>query len=385
MINVVEAISDTNIGGAGILLLNRLNNTDRTIFHTTVLLPKGSKLIQRLANMNIDVCTVNGGKDSSFDLTSLYQYYKAIKKAAPHILNSHGSLNSRIAGMMCQVPIRIYTRHCVYPTERIYDIPAVKYICNKLTEMLSHRIIAVAYAAKDNLVKIGIDKSKICVIVNGAEPLRKMNGEAKKKIKAKLGIDEDKTVVTICARLEACKDHRCFLKAASELCKKSDKYRFLIIGEGSQKHNLKCLCHSLKLDDKVVFTGFVKDVSPFMGITDINVNCSVGTETSSLALSEGMSIGVPAVVSDYGGNPYMIKHGINGYVYRAGDYKKLAYYIIKAKNNHERLSAEALKRYNTELNARSMTQKTQKLYLQLYKNKIKGVNYEKCNSIFGRG
>ena len=52
-----------------------------------------------------------------------------------------------------------------------------------------------------------------------------------------------------------------------------------------------------------------------MNITDINVNCSIGTETSSLALSEGMSLGVPAVVSDFGGNP-MIRDGRNGFVFR---------------------------------------------------------------------
>ena len=37
---IIEAISDTNIGGAGILLVNRLKHTDREKYKTTVLIPK---------------------------------------------------------------------------------------------------------------------------------------------------------------------------------------------------------------------------------------------------------------------------------------------------------------------------------------------------------
>ncbi len=367
MIKVVEAISDTNIGGAGILLLNRLKHTDKKIFHTTVLLPEGSGLIRRFKEMNIDTYTVPCAGDKSFDVKALRAYYRAIKSLHPDILNSHGSLNSRIAATIVGVPIRIYTRHCVYPLSKIYSFLPVRYLNNQAANWLSHKIIAVAYAAEENLIQMGIDKSKICVIINGAEALCELSPVDKQRFKKKLGMGDNKNVVTICARLEKCKGHECFLRAAAELCKKNDDYRFLVIGDGSQKITLKRLCHSLEIEDKVIFTGFVNDVSPFMSITDVNVNCSIGTETSSLALSEGMSLGIPSVVSDYGGNPYMVKHGVNGYVYKSGDYKQLADYVISVKNNREKLAEESLRRYKNELNAKSMTEKTQQLYVKLYK------------------
>ncbi len=40
-----------------------------------------------------------------------------------------------------------------------------------------------------------------------------------------------------------------------------------------------------------------------MNITDIQVNASYGTEATSLSLLEGMSLGIPAVVSDFEGIP----------------------------------------------------------------------------------
>ncbi len=366
MIRVVEAISDTNIGGAGILLLNRLKYTDKSRFFTTVILPEGSALEKRFSDIGIEVKTVRGAADRSFAPKSFFQYFNTIKEISPDILNSHASLNSRIAGTLCKVPVRIYTRHCVYPVNKIYNSAFVRGVFRMITNVLNHRVIAVAHSAKQNLMDMGVDGKKISVVINGAEALHKINYSEKEKLKQQLGFD-GKVVVSICARLEACKGHDCFLRSAAEICKISDKYRFLIIGGGSRAQNLKMLCHKLGLDKKVVFTGFIDDIAPYMNITDINVNCSTGTETSSLALSEGMSLGIPAVVSDYGGNPYMVQHGVNGYVYKMGNYRELADYIFEVTENHKKLSEESLKRYRHELNALRMARQTQTLYLKMYK------------------
>ena len=48
MIRVLNIISDTNIGGAGRVLLNYLRYTDRNRFETLVALPRGSLLKQLL-------------------------------------------------------------------------------------------------------------------------------------------------------------------------------------------------------------------------------------------------------------------------------------------------------------------------------------------------
>ena len=369
MIKVVEVISDTNIGGAGVLLLNRLKNTDKGVFDTTVIVPNGSQLMTRFLEIGAKVITMNGGRDRSFDIKSLKSCCNIIDTISPDIVNAHGSLSSRIAAKKCRVPVRIYTRHCVYPLNQIYKSACVRSVFGKTSEILSDSIIAVAHSAKEDLVRMGAPEDKIRVIINGAEPLKKTSIHEQKELKSKLGIDEGKTVVCICARLEPCKDHECFLRAARILCDILDDYRFLIIGKGSLENELRKRSKELELEGKVIFTGFVKNVAPFMSISDINVNCSIGTETSSLALSEGMSIGLPCVVSDYGGNPYMVRNGENGYVYTAGDHFDLARKIIRSKNNFLELSKGSIKRFSEELNAKKMTEETQNLYLELYKEK----------------
>ncbi len=371
-IKVVEAISDTNIGGAGILLVNRLKHTDRSIFDTTVVMPKGSLLEKRFKEIGIKVITVNGCFDKSWDIGGFLAYKRIFLRISPHIVNSHGCLAARVAAKISGVRVKLYTRHCVYPVSKIYDSKAIRIAIKKVTEYLNDGIIAVAHSAKDNLEKMGISPKMIHVIINGAEPLRVTSEDERDFLRGQYEISPNDRVITICARLEACKDHRCFLYAAKKLCEKSEKYKFFVLGNGSLREELETLSKKLGLERKVFFVGFVNDVSPFMNLTHVNVNCSIGTETSSLALSEGMSIGIPSVVSDYGGNTYMVKDNVNGYIYGAGDFKDLARKIeaIFDTGEYERMSDASKSRYSTELNAQAMAEKTQNLYLNMVKKKI---------------
>jgi len=373
MIKVVEVISDTNIGGAGILLLNRLKRTRRDIFDITVILPKGSMLTDRLKAEKIKTVEISCEGDRSADIKSFFKYLSEIKRISPNIINCHGSFNGRVAAKLVGVPIRIYTRHCVFPLKSYQKNKSVRSITRFLTDRLNNCIIAVSFSARENLLEMGINQNRVKVIINGAERLKKISDKKREELRKSLKMKEDDIVVSICARLEPCKDHKCFLQAARVLCKKSDKYRFLVIGSGSLEKQLKNMAKRLGIADKIIFTGFVGDVSTYMNITDVNVNCSIGTETSSLALSEGMSLGIPAVVSNYGGNPYMVCAGKNGYIYRSENFIELAQKIEQTvkKENYKRLSVGALKRFESELNAERMTRETEELYLSLYKNTLK--------------
>ena len=364
---IIEAISDTNIGGAGILLLNRLKHTDKRKYTSIVILPKNSALKPRLKKLDIKTIETRYGMDRSFGIRSVIEYIEIIKRINPDIINSHGCLSSRVAAKICKVPVKICTRHCVYPVNAIYK--NFKSLIGTVNSCLSDRFIAVAFAARDNLLELGIVRKKISVIINGAESLVEYSEAEKAQIKSELQIPRDISVLSICARLEACKDHECFFKALKILKSRRIKFIALVIGEGSLRRYLEKVCKEYGLSEYVIFTGFIENVSPYINITDIVINCSVGTETSSLALSEGMSLAKPAIVSNYGGNPYMVKHGVNGFVYKCSDHHLLAGYIEKLCRDRElykKMSHAAYKRFKEELNSENMTQKTNKLYDTLF-------------------
>ena len=375
---VIEAISDTNIGGAGRLLLTRLGNSNTKEIETEVILPRGSRLEERFDDIGVRTHLIDGCADKSFDIGAIREISSIIKESAPDIVNTHGCMSARISAWLCEVPIRIYTRHCAFPVPRFLRTPPIRQIVGFGGMILSNAAIAVAEAAKDDLLDMGFSEDRIKVIINGVDPLRKYTAEERKKARAELGI-EGKFFVGICARLERCKDHECFLRGARILLREDDRYRFVIIGDGSEREALYRLARALEIEDKVIFTGFTDEVERYMNCLDLNVNCSVGTETSSLALSEGMSIGLPSVASSYGGNPYMVHHGENGFIYDMGDPIHLAEMISQIANDESlylKMSRAALDRYKTELNSHQMTESTENFYKELYREHVDMLNTE---------
>ena len=127
-------------------------------------------------------------------------------------------------------------------------------------------------------------------------------------------------------------------------------------------------CKELGIEDMVCFCGFVEDMAPVYRLLRVNVNCSVGTETSCLALSEGMSASLPMVVSDYGGNGAMVGDGKAGILFPAGDEKALADALEKIVL-HEDLEREMKKasyeRYLKNYTAVQMTEHLTAVYEDL--------------------
>jgi glycosyltransferase involved in cell wall biosynthesis len=101
---------------------------------------------------------------------------------------------------------------------------------------------------------------------------------------------------------------------------------------------------------------------------DLNVNASFGTETSSLSLSEGMSVGVPALASHYGGNPRMIESGVNGFLFPPHDAKALADLMLRLHDDRallRSLSDGARRMYRERFTAEAMVRQIEGLYNRL--------------------
>ena len=98
---------------------------------------------------------------------------------------------------------------------------------------------------------------------------------------------------------------------------------------------------------------------------DIQANASFGTEAASLSLLEGMSIGKPAVVSDFGGNPELIKDDLNGYVVPKQNSNALANAIIKLlrdENLRKKISKQSREVFENRFTSRIMTNNMENFY-----------------------
>lgn len=363
MIKVLNISSDMNIGGAGRCVINFLKFYDRENFRVSVALPRGSLLKPELEKLDTPVIEVDGIADKSLDLKAIRKLRRVIREAAPDLVHTHGVMSARIAARLAGCGI-IYTRHSVFPISSVLRRNPGKWINGRVNGFFADEIIAVAQAAKKNLTDSGISPERVTVLLNGVPGLTPLPGDEIQKEKNLLGIEAGDFVIGILARLEEVKGHIHLLEAADILKKQGRKIKVLIAGTGAMEEALVRKSEEMGLEDTVIFLGFVERVDRLLSIIDLQVNASFGTEATSLALLEGMSMGIPAVVSDYGGNPGVISHGENGLIFKARDSGALAAAIARVMDDSALLSD--LRKKSAEIFEKKFT-------AEIYAEKIQAV------------
>ncbi len=369
---VLHVISDSNIGGAGVLLCNLLSSFDTNCVKSAVALPCGSKLAPRIIKMGIPVFYLSEECDRA-NPNSVWELSRIIKKNHVDLVHANAALSARVAARLCHVPV-VHTRHCYFPPSGLFAKPIFRSTAGFCNRLLSDYVIATADAAAENLRQLGIPEKKISVIINGSLPVRAVEESELDKARRQYGIQKEDFTVGICARLEECKGHDTFLSAAAILrqMRPDIPFRFLIVGNGSRRAQLKKMAADLGLADTVIFTGFVTDMAPIYRILRVGVNCSCGTETSCLAISEGMSVGLPTVASDYGGNVAMIGESGAGFLFPTGDAEALANAILQIATDKElekKMQSAARERYLSHFTAEKMSREVQEVYEKVAKRK----------------
>lgn len=372
MVKVLNIISDTNIGGAGRVILNYLRYSDRASFDTCVCLPTGSLLAEPLRDAGIKVYELDISADKSFAMSDIRKLKKLIARLNPDIVHTHGSLSGRIAGRRCGKTV-IYTRHSVFPVSPKIKSGPGRLLNKLINEHYADRIIAVSPAAKENLTEGGIRGGLIDVIMNGVDPLTRISETERSAQRALYGIKDGDFVCGILARIEPYKGHMIVLEAAKALKGEGRNIKILVAGTGSFEAEVKKKAGEDGLSETVSFLGFISDVTPLLSILDVQLNASYGTEASSLSLLEGMSIGLPAAVSDYGGNPYVIEHEKNGLVFKSRDSKSLASCIRRLMDEPELrrvLSENAIEIFNRCFTGQIFAKSIESIYTKT----LKGAN-----------
>ncbi|MBR4874640.1 MAG: glycosyltransferase family 4 protein [Clostridia bacterium] len=357
MINVYQVVSDTNIGGAGRYLLNYVKYFDRNKFKVTVLVPEGSMLLAPLKEfLDISVKEIPYMADKSYDPRCVSAIREIFSSEKIDIVHTHASLSARVAARKEKVGKIISTRHCIEPVSK-FPVSVLKAIVNNF---LCDIYVAVSDAVFDNLRKSGIKKSKIRTVYNGVEKIEKISDEEKNNLKKEFDI-KDETVFSVFARLEEVKGHKYFIEAAKKFLEDGGKGKFLIVGDGSLKEELKSLA---KDTPDIIFTGYKEDTTPYLNITDVNV-ISSSSEAMSLAILEAMSAKKPTVATKVGGNPQLIENNENGILCDYKDSSAMALAFLKMaddKEFYEKCAEKAKEMYDEKFTAEIMVKNLEMLY-----------------------
>jgi glycosyltransferase involved in cell wall biosynthesis len=98
-----------------------------------------------------------------------------------------------------------------------------------------------------------------------------------------------------------------------------ERYRLVLVGDGTQRDALRALAQELGIDDRVTWTGFAENPWAYMARARAFVLPSLWEGFGNVVI-EAMACGAPVVVTDCDFGPReAVRHGEDGLVVRAGD------------------------------------------------------------------
>ncbi len=110
--------------------------------------------------------------------------------------------------------------------------------------------------------------------------------------------------------------------------------RLVLVGDGPDMPEIKTLCQSLGIIDKVNFLGKRKHLESIIPNADCILQPSYHDSFGMVSL-EAMASGVPTVTSDREGVPEVVEHGVTGYTADPDDHETLAAYLVDICSNSE--------------------------------------------------
>jgi len=169
------------------------------------------------------------------------------------------------------------------------------------------RIVTPSEAARQACIRAeGADPAKVVTVPNGVE-LARIDAAAPAEDVAG---GEGPWIGTV-GHLNPIKGHRTLVDALPVIRARHPRAQLLLAGEGMLRESLEQRARDLGLSDAVHFLGVRRDVPSVLKRLDLFVQPS-HSEGMSNALIEAMAAGRPVVATRVGGNPEVVRDGVDG-------------------------------------------------------------------------
>ena len=243
------------------------------------------------------------------------------------------------------------------------------YVCNKNSE----NVLVKHFNRKNeeiSTVYIGVDEKKFNPDLYN-----------KNDILNELKINKnEKFIISYICRIAEQKRPYLLLEIIKELKKKRNDFLVIIAGDGPMLKEIKFKVKELKINDLIKFLGNITQTEKIYAISDLTINCSI-KEGLALTSYESLSMGVPVISSNVGGQKDLINNDVGCIVtcmqeekdIRNFNYKKeeIDLYvegINKILNDSEKYKENCRKRILDQFTIDSMIKKMENIFIQLAQN-----------------
>ncbi len=258
------------------------------------------------------------------------------------VRTAHGSVRHEwrdtVLGSVCRA---VFTE-CVFPI----SFDAETGVSNKVVTSLDRRLCSRLWHRRAWMIPNAIDRSQF----------EQRDTEA--LARRSLGLSEDDLVVGSVGRLSEQKGYRYLIEAAPTILEAFPHCRFLLVGDGELREELRRQADRLGVASAFHFAGAHQETALAYAAMDLFVLPSLW-EGLPTVLLEAMASGIPVVATDISGNRDLVTDGVTGRLAQPRNGQDLARVITDALANAEfsyslarQAALEVVTRYDIQTVAR---------------------------------
>ena len=328
-IRVGFVLHSMHIAGAEVLVAETIRRLESRIEPMVFCLDLVGPLGGRLQREGVPVMAF--GRRPGFDFSVSKRMAKEIRERRVEVIHAHqytpffySAIAAQLAGARPRVIFTEHGRHFpdVVSTRR-------RLVNRWILDRLADHVNAVCEFSARSLSQVdGFSRDRIEVIPNGVDLPRYGREADIAGLRQRLGLDPTRRYVTTIARFHPVKDHRTLFHAFAEVAPLRRDVDLLLAGDGALRETLELLARDLKIASRVHFLGVRGDVADLLRASDVFALTSV-SEAASITLLEAMAAGLPVVVTAVGGNPEIVRDGVDGLLAPRGDSHAVAKALVR--------------------------------------------------------
>jgi glycosyltransferase involved in cell wall biosynthesis len=213
-----------------------------------------------------------------------------------------------------------------------------KKIIWKILSYFPEFFVASSHAEYNFHIESGFPYKQMAIVYEGVDVSEFQPRPKIKNIHDEYSIPYDTKLIGLISRFDEGKGHEDVIAAAPEILKEFSQVIFLIVGDGEAfiKNKLIEQVKSLRLQDKIIFTGWRTDALDILNAIDIFVHCpNQFREGMGIATLEALASGKPVIITDNWGLSDTTEDGFNGFVVAIGDRKMICEKILRLLKDNE--------------------------------------------------
>ena len=383
-LRVLHVLNGADLYGANRCLLRFLMTVDRSRFLPVVVLPEDGPLKKLIEAQDIEIIVIPrlsiitrpvfcSWRIFPFFLNytfSVLSLHRLIKQKDIHLVHTNTGVivSSALAAKLAGVP------HVWHIREWFQEFHSIWPIYSWFITKSSSKVVAVSNAVAEQFNS----RNHVVVVHDGfsREEFQVPKENLRTEFQARYGL-AGHFVVGCVGRIKLVRKGQEFLVQATALLKQRGlSIKTLIIGapfRGNEEHleRMRRMVFELGIEDRVVFTGELKDARGAYAAMDVFALTSAQPEPFGGVVMEAMAMGLPVIATNIGGSLDQVENDVTGVFVPPGDAAALADAIEKLMSNSElrqRMGEAGVKRIHSHFSLAEATNKIEKLFEEVVAN-----------------